>query len=80
MRSRSSSSSIGQKYEAPLIGVMCRKCGMRLKAMKDVVNRLYLVRCDGCGTVVQSRARSLTKAVLAVGVKWWEAKSHYESE
>ena len=75
MKSRSRSSlPMKQIYEAPLIGVMCKKCGTRLKAMEDIENRLYLVRCDGCGTVVQSRAHSLTKAVLAVGVKWWEAE------
>ncbi len=60
-------------YKETLIGVMCRRCGMRLKAYY-CENRLYAVRCDGCESVTLVKARSPLDAMMVVGEKWWEGK------
>ncbi len=60
-------------YRESTIGVMCRRCGTRVKAYY-CEDRLYAVRCDGCESVTLVRAQSPIDAMLVVGEKWWEGK------
>lgn len=60
-------------YRELLIGVLCRKCGTRLKVYY-CENRLYAVKCDGCESVTLVKATNPMDAMLTVGEKWWEGK------